>query len=62
MWGEIDAAAAKVLFKLAPFLEDGLYQQILDRDLPQLSGYTPVSSACICRRRMYIQLACNRLP
>ena len=44
-WGEIDAPAAKELFKLAPFLADRFYQPILALNLPQLRGYTPVSSA-----------------
>lgn len=44
-WGQIDAPAAKVLFKLSRFLKDAHYELILDMKLPELHGYTPVSSA-----------------
>ena len=42
---DIDPPAAKQLFRLAPFLEDGMYEKILDMKLPHLEGYTPVSNA-----------------
>jgi hypothetical protein len=43
---QIDAATVRLLFRLAPFIEDRYYQQILDLNLPQLQGFTPVSSVC----------------
>ena len=44
-WGEVDPRAAEVLFRLAPFLKLGLYKQVLKMGLPELKGYTWVSSA-----------------
>jgi hypothetical protein len=46
-WGQVDAPAAEALFRLKHFLENGMHQEILDLNLPELHGYTIVSSARI---------------